>query len=681
MTALLLFSSPFRVAGDQTVVQVRISSSPEGADVWVDDKETPRPVGGVVRLPPGEHTVRLELAGFKPSKETIVVQANPREQAFDFTLERAAPEYKVSFRSEFDGAAVFIDGNYAVALTNGLWSLRQGKHHVVLVHPEKGSKEIDIDVKAVEGKAQEFGCPLTAAPSVPGRPRALVVGVQDYGGLLPACRHAQGDAIDLAYTLRAVGYRDSDVALLIQSPRPNEPARAPSAAEIRKELARFKECSAGDTVVVAMVGLVVKSPGGYAFCPHAANPLRPETLLPLDEIFEALKKNCRAKTKVVLLDAVPRVPAVDKIAFPRDGFDPSRLAVPEGIILACSCGVGQESHAQVDYRRGAFFDALIHGLWGAAADKDHKVTVQGLLKYASSQTRNYVAANYEKGNQQPFWREGLGSTSVMAWPPRELCLLAEAENTLELEPLEQGKLDRAEKALEPLFHLQPPPLEALVKRAQLRLRQGTPDRAKLALEDCAAAEKREPRLAVIQVLRGDALDLMKAPPQAVDAYDRALKLDPYVAEAFNSRGTVNYALRKDTEALQDFDRAIEWAIKRSPSLYKNRAQINRKIKRCDLVLQDMERAMLLMERSPAPKQAREELYQQLVDDCTAAIKWKDPSYEKYKAYTLRGVAYAKLEKWDLALASLDEAIKMKPHFASALDHRTKILELKKKAKP
>ena len=487
----------------------------------------------------------------------------------------------------------------------------------------------------------------------------------------------------------AVGYRDSDVALLIQSPRPNEPARVPSAAEIRKELARFKECSADDTVVVAMVGLVVKSPGGYAFCPHAANPLRPETLLPLDEIFEALKKNCRAKTKVVLLDAAPRVPAVDKIGFPHDGFDPSRLAVPEGIILACSCGVGQESHAQVDYRRGAFCDALIHGLWGAAADKDHKVTVQSLLKYATSQTRNYVAANYKtcvaanykKGSQQPAWHDGPGSSAVLAWPPPELRLLQDAENTLDLESLEQGKLDQAEKALEPLFRLQPPPLEALVKRAQLRLRQGTPDTARLALEDCAAAEKREPRLAVIQVLRGDALDLMKTPQEAVDAYDRALKLDPYVAEAFNSRGTVNYALRKDAEALQDFDRAIEWAIKRSPSLYKNRAQINRKIKRCDLVLQDMERAMLLMERSPAPKQAREELYQQLVDDCTAAIKWKDPSYEKYKAYTLRGVAYAKLEKWDLALASLDEAIKMKPHFASALDQRAKILELKKKAKP
>ena len=61
-------------SADSMVASVEIKSNPDGADITVDDKfvgDTP----SALKLPAGEHRIRLEKSGFKPWEKSLTVSA------------------------------------------------------------------------------------------------------------------------------------------------------------------------------------------------------------------------------------------------------------------------------------------------------------------------------------------------------------------------------------------------------------------------------------------------------------------------------------------------------------------------------------------------------------------------------------------------------------------------------
>jgi len=633
ITAGLLFYYPVPADAENNLVRVRIESQPEGARVVLDDREIQPNKEGVLLLMPSEYVLRLELDKHKPLEQTIEIKPDRKEQAFPFTLEKEEPEFKVRLESDPKGASVFIDGSYRPGLTDDVWLLKAGKHRVLVVHPEKGIDEKEVIVPADSGAAPQTVL-FKPVPEKPGRPRALVVGIQDYGGALPAFRHGAGDAIDLAHTLRAVGYKDDDVVLMTQPHGHKNPGQMPTAQGIRRELNKLNDCTGGDTVLVALAGLVIQIPGakGYAFCPANADPARPETLLPLEELFGALKKEkCRAGTKMVLLDGAPRFPKVDQIAFPGPSFDPDTLLVPDDVLVACSCLAGQNSYIQADYRRGAFVDAVIHGLWGAADDnQDCKITEAELRDYIDKQMPDYVHGHHDGAEQHPRWLGESKPTKELAWPPRALASLGEVDAALD-----NTAFAKAETALKEVLQLHPLPLEALVKQAELQLKQKHfPE----ALTTCSEAEKREPNLAVIHVYRGDALWAKDNYSKAIPHYTQALELDPYQADAYNTRGSCNYGLNNYKEAVKDFERAIELVIKPDPILFHNLASAH-------IEIGDFDKA---------------------IKACDKAIKLRK---DYYQAHTTRGIAFNKQNKPRSAKDCFTEAIKWNSSYWPAFEHR------------
>ena len=124
---------------------------------------------------------------------------------------------------------------------------------------------------------------------------------------------------------------------------------------------------------------------------------------------------------------------------------------------------------------------------------------------------------------------------------------------------------------------------------------------------------------------------------AVDAYTKAIELNPALAEAYNNRGNAKADLGQHEAALADHDRTIEL----NPTLataYYNRGNTKRSLGQYDAELADYDRAIEL-----APTFAA--------------------------AYNNRGYAKHALGQHDAALADLDRAIELAPTVAATYDSR------------
>ena len=103
----------------------------------------------------------------------------------------------------------------------------------------------------------------------------------------------------------------------------------------------------------------------------------------------------------------------------------------------------------------------------------------------------------------------------------------------------------------------------------------------------------------------------KALKDSLPAYDRAIRLKPDFAEAYNRRGITRGALGRHEDALADFDQAIRLKPD-SPYLHSNRGNMKLELGDCDGAIGDLEKAFSLFGR--ADPEARVEL-EQARDKC------------------------------------------------------------------
>ena len=171
--------------------------------------------------------------------------------------------------------------------------------------------------------------------------------------------------------------------------------------------------------------------------------------------------------------------------------------------------------------------------------------------------------------------------------------------------------------------------------------------------------------------RGNAYKNLGNYSQAIVDYDKAIELDPAIAEAYYCRGNAYVALGNEKQAIEDYDRAIEI----NPTIaeaYINRAYIYVTHGNEKQAIEDANRAI---EINPTIAEAyiiRGNAYKGIGNDNQAIVEFDraieiNPKFAK--AYNNRGNTYASLGNYKQAILDYDRAIDLDPAIAEVYHNR------------
>ncbi|MDO4732450.1 MAG: tetratricopeptide repeat protein [Bacillota bacterium] len=192
-----------------------------------------------------------------------------------------------------------------------------------------------------------------------------------------------------------------------------------------------------------------------------------------------------------------------------------------------------------------------------------------------------------------------------------------------------------------------------------------------AIEAYSKAIELDPDYAAAYYNRGSAYDDLKQYDEAIADYSKAIELDPDDAAVYNNRGSAYDDLKQYDEAIADYSKAIELKPDYAAA-YNNRGFAYRKQGKYNEAIADFSKAIELdpnniigyLVRGLAYYEDRK--YEEAIEDYNKAIEL-DPNYAN--AYYNRGTAYEEDGKHDKAIADFSEAIKLKPDLAAAYNNR------------
>nr|MDZ8020501.1 tetratricopeptide repeat protein [Nostoc sp. SerVER01] len=171
--------------------------------------------------------------------------------------------------------------------------------------------------------------------------------------------------------------------------------------------------------------------------------------------------------------------------------------------------------------------------------------------------------------------------------------------------------------------------------------------------------------------RGETYRLIEQYTQALQDFDRAIELDPKYAWAIASRGITYCSMKQYTQALQDFDRAIKldpklaFAIARRGDTYRLMEQYTQALRDFNCAIElDPKYASAIGHRGVTYRLMKQ--YTQALQDFDRAIEL-DPKYDW--AIANRGVTYCLMEQYTQALQDFDRAIELDPKDAWAIANR------------
>ena len=129
---------------------ISFTSSPSGADVYVDGRYVGTTPTGQLRFEPGTYTARFERDGYQSTSVQFTVRRG-EDRTVDGRL--AALTSSVVVRGNIGGALVFIDGRQVGTLPNGSGRLQindvaPGRHELVLIAPGYATYVTTFDVSA-----------------------------------------------------------------------------------------------------------------------------------------------------------------------------------------------------------------------------------------------------------------------------------------------------------------------------------------------------------------------------------------------------------------------------------------------------------------------------------------------------------------------------------------------------
>ena len=150
---------------------------------------------------------------------------------------------------------------------------------------------------------------------------------------------------------------------------------------------------------------------------------------------------------------------------------------------------------------------------------------------------------------------------------------------------------------------------------------------------------------------------------ALYAFNRAIELDPNCAEAYLSRGKIQWMKGKKELALADYSEALRLDGKNGEAYYR-RAVLNQERDKTEAALEDVNRAIALY---PTYQDAyllrayinlyKREAYQQAIDDYSRLVLMRPTDA---RLYADRAMAHNKLQNNVLALADIDHALLLQP---------------------
>jgi len=148
--------------------------------------------------------------------------------------------------------------------------------------------------------------------------------------------------------------------------------------------------------------------------------------------------------------------------------------------------------------------------------------------------------------------------------------------------------------------------------------------------------------------------------EAIAEYDEAIRLEPYLAPAYNNRGNAYARLGQLERALPDYSEAIRLDPYYGLA-YSNRGIAYVNLGKFELAIQDLDEAIRLEPNLAKIYNNRGTAYTRLgqleraVQDYDEAIRL-DPQYAL--AYTNRGIDYSRLGQFQRAIENYDEAIRL-----------------------
>ena len=167
--------------------------------------------------------------------------------------------------------------------------------------------------------------------------------------------------------------------------------------------------------------------------------------------------------------------------------------------------------------------------------------------------------------------------------------------------------------------------------------------------------------------RGELLDEDQQPTEALEDFQRAVELDPRNWRAIHNRGVSLAQSGKYKEAMADFDRTIDLQ-RRFVKAYFNRGELRYELGQFAEAIEDYNLAIRLRPDDSAAYNSRGHAYYRLgnyrgaLDDYTAAIRTDSGSAA---AYTNRGDAYADLGYFAQAARDYRTAIRLDPELGRA----------------
>jgi len=159
--------------------------------------------------------------------------------------------------------------------------------------------------------------------------------------------------------------------------------------------------------------------------------------------------------------------------------------------------------------------------------------------------------------------------------------------------------------------------------------------------------------------------------EAIDAYSKAIKIDPGKAGCYNNRGVAYNALKERDKALADFNTAIQLDPKYALS-YFNRGVVYYDDNQNEKALIEFNKAIELNRKHSSTYLYRGLTYARLQDTEKAIEEYSkaielDPKY--VLAYSNRGVTYDKLGQNEKAVTDYSKAIELDPKYVLAYNNR------------
>ena len=175
-------SQTHRVALAPNWADVSVTSTPAGAEIYIDDERWPVPTPATIEALAGEREIRISLPGHKAHRERIFAQAGSALTLQPVTLQQADAQLLLSSRPS--GAGVIVGGSF-LGNTPLTVDLKSGVSHnlsVVL----GGYANVNRRLTLEQGESRAINIPLTRLSGdvvvVADPPEArLIVGSRDRG--------------------------------------------------------------------------------------------------------------------------------------------------------------------------------------------------------------------------------------------------------------------------------------------------------------------------------------------------------------------------------------------------------------------------------------------------------------------------------------------------------------------